>query len=216
MVSLGTWFRYIAHKLEYSATISWKFWEMQNYKRGQITDRELGDAVWKNLFQGKLTYLHWNKGAEMAPSIGDQGGTLLVRKLPAADPRRVFVGDVVVLKDPDNPDNYLVRRLAAVEGYEMLSTDEKDDPFVLEKDECWVLADNEALKPKEANDSRKFGPVSMTDIVGRVIYCLRTAVDHGPVQNRQVTQTDHFSMRKDSPVLEVELDVDEMAKNHKT
>ncbi len=62
--------------------------------------------------------------------------------------RRVFVGDVVVLKDPDNPDNYLVRRLAAVEGYEMLSTDEKDDPFVLEKDECWVLADNEALKPK--------------------------------------------------------------------
>ncbi|XP_050365089.1 uncharacterized protein LOC126783628 [Argentina anserina] len=204
MVSLGTWFRYLAHKLEYSATISWK-----NYKGGRITDRELGDAVWKNLFQGKLTYMHWNKGAEMGPSIGDQGGTLLVRKLPAADPRRVFVGDVVVLKDPDNADNFLVRRLAAVEGYEMLSTDEKDDPFILEKDECWVLADNETLKPKEANDSRKFGPVSMTDIVGRVIYCLRTAVDHGPVQNS------HVSMTKDSPVLEVELDVDEMAKNHK-
>jgi hypothetical protein len=27
--------------------------------------------------------------------------------------------------------------------------------------------------------------------------------------------TSHFSMREDSPVLEVELDVDEMAKNHK-
>lgn len=46
----------------------------------------MGDAVWKNLFQGKLTYLHWNKGEEMAPTIGPQGGTLLVRKLPAADP----------------------------------------------------------------------------------------------------------------------------------
>lgn len=29
-----------------------------------------------------------------------------------------------------------------------------------------------------------FGPVTMANIVGRVIYCLRTAVDHGPVQNR--------------------------------
>ncbi|KAB1223751.1 Mitochondrial inner membrane protease subunit 1 [Morella rubra] len=165
--------------------------------------------MWKNLLQGKLTYLHWNKGEEMAPTIGTQGGTLLVRKLPAADPTRVFVGDVVVLKDPQNTDNHLVRRLAAVEGYEMVSKDEKDEPFILEEDQCWVLADNENLKAKEANDSRTFGPVPMTDIVGRVIYCLRTAVDHGPVQNS------HFSMRKDLPVLEVELDVDEMAKNHK-
>ncbi|OAY34601.1 uncharacterized protein LOC110628666 [Manihot esculenta] len=204
MVSLSTWFRYIAHKFEYSVSLSWK-----SYKRGQISDREVGDAIWKNLFQGRLTYLHWNKGQEMTPTIGDQGGTLLVRKLPAADPTRVFVGDVVVLKNPENSDGYLVRRLAAVEGYEMASTDEKDEPFLLEKDQCWVLADNEKLKPKEANDSRIFGPVPMSDIVGRVIYCLRTAVDHGPVQNS------NFSMNSDLPVLEVELDVEEMAKNHK-
>ncbi|CAK7346392.1 unnamed protein product [Dovyalis caffra] len=123
--------------------------------------------------------------------------------------RRVFVGDVVLLKDPEKSDNFLVRRLAAIEGYEMASTDEKDEPFVLDEDECWVLADNEKVKPKEANDSRTFGPISMSNIVGRVIYCLQTAVDHGPVQNS------HYSMRKDSPVLEVELDVEELAKNHK-
>ncbi|KAF8394278.1 hypothetical protein HHK36_020485 [Tetracentron sinense] len=204
MVSLSTWFRYIAHKLEYSVSLSWK-----SYKIGQITEREVGDAVWKNVFQGKLTYLHWNKGQEMAPTIGEQGGTLLVRKLPAADPKRVFVGDVVVVKDPENSDNCLVRRLGAIEGYEMASTDEKDEPFTLETDQCWVLSDNETLKPKEANDSRTFGPVPMTDIVGRVIYCLRTAVDHGPVQNSR------FSMQKDLPVLEVELDVDEMARSPK-
>lgn len=146
----------------------------------------------------------------MAPTIGPQGGTLLVRKLPAVDPTRVFVGDVVVLKDPQKSDDYLVRRLAAIEGYEMVSKDEKDEPFILEKDQCWVVADNENILPKqEAQDSRMFGPVPMTDIVGRVIYCLRTAVDHGPVQNS------HFSMKKDSPVMEIELDVDEMAKNHK-
>lgn len=64
--------------------------------------------------------------------------------------RQVFVGDVVMLKDPDKPDDYLVRRLAAIEGYEMVSKDEKDEPFVLEKDQCWVMSDNEALKPKVA------------------------------------------------------------------
>lgn len=62
--------------------------------------------------------------------------------------RKVFVGDVVVLKDPVKSNNFLVRRLAAIEGYEMASTDEKDEPFVLEEDQCWVVADNESIKPK--------------------------------------------------------------------
>lgn len=35
-----------------------------------------------------------------------------------------------------------------MEGYEMVSTDEKEEPFVLEKDECWVVADNENVKQK--------------------------------------------------------------------
>lgn len=204
MASISTWFRYIAHKLEYSVSLSWK-----NYKGGHISDREVGDAVWKNLLQGKLTYLHWIKGAQMVPTVGEAGGTLLVRKLPTANPTSVYVGDVVVVKEPEKPENYLVRRLAAVEGHEMLSTDKTDESFILDKDECWLLADNEKLKPTEAYDSRTFGPVPMSDIVGRAIYCLRTAVDHGPVQNSD------FSMKRDSPILEIELDVDEMAKNHK-
>jgi hypothetical protein len=60
----------------------------------------------------------------------------------------VFVGDVVLLKDPEKSGNFVIRRLAALEGYEMVSNDEKDEPFVLEKDQCWVLADNLVLKPK--------------------------------------------------------------------
>ncbi|XP_027096531.1 uncharacterized protein LOC113762883 isoform X2 [Coffea eugenioides] len=199
MVSISTLLRYVGCRMEYAARVG-----MKSYERG-AKDVD----IMKNFFQGKLTFLHFNKGEEMAPTIGSQGGTLLVRKIPMPDAKRVFVGDLVVLKDPANSDDYLVRRLAAIEGYEMVSTDDKDEPFVLEDDQCWVLADNENIKPKEAHDSRTFGPVSMTDIVGRVIYCLRNAVDHGPVSNSQ------FSMRYDSPILEVELDVDEMVKNHK-
>ncbi|XP_031474652.1 uncharacterized protein LOC116246887 [Nymphaea colorata] len=201
MVSLSTWLRYIAHKFEYSVSFSW-----QNYKVGQITEKQVSDSVWKNLLQGRLTYLHLNRGEQMAPTIPGQSGALLVRKLPAVDPTRVFVGDVVVVRDPEKSGHYLVRRLSAIEGYEMVSKDEKETPFILDKDECWVLADNEALNPKEAHDSRTFGPVRIGDIVGRVIYYMQTAVDHGPVQNS------HFGMQKDSPVLAVELDVDEMAR----
>lgn len=54
----------------------------------------------------------------------------------------------MLLKDPENKENHIVRRLAATEGYEMVSTDANDEPFVLEKDQCWVLADDEKLKPK--------------------------------------------------------------------
>lgn len=205
MVSLSTWFRYAATKFEYSLTLSWK-----SYNVGQINARELSDAVWKNFFQGKLTFSHWNKGEEIAPTLVGDGGTLLVRKLPFPSPTQVFVGDVVMLKDPEKTADYVVRRLAATEGYEMCSTEDKDEPFILEKDQCWVLADNESLRPKEAKDSRLFGPVPMTNIVGRVIYALRSAVDHGPVQNS------HMAMRQDSSVLAVELDVEEMVKKMKS
>lgn len=37
---------------------------------------------------------------------------------------------------------------------------------------------------QEARESRLFGTVPMTEIVGGVVYALRSAVDHGPVQNR--------------------------------
>ncbi|KAG1359745.1 hypothetical protein COCNU_08G011910 [Cocos nucifera] len=80
MVSHSTWVRYAAAKFEYSVFLSCK-----KYNAGQIKERELSDAVWKKIFQGKLTFLHWNKGEEMAPTILGDGGTL-VRKLPIPAP----------------------------------------------------------------------------------------------------------------------------------
>lgn len=52
------------------------------------------------------------------------------------------------MKDPNETNKYLVRRLAALEGSEMVSSDEKDEPFVLEKDQCWVVAENQEMKSK--------------------------------------------------------------------
>lgn len=57
---------------------------LQNFMGGKISEVGLAVSLWKNL-QEKLTYLHSAKGAEMVPTLGEQGGTLLVRKIPAAD-----------------------------------------------------------------------------------------------------------------------------------
>ncbi|KAG2308758.1 hypothetical protein Bca52824_028506 [Brassica carinata] len=75
----------------------------------------------------------------------------------------------------------------------MVSGDEKEEPFVIEKDQCWV----------EAYDSRTFGPVSSADIVGRASIAENSC---------ELFDT---AMERDSPILAIELDVEEMAKNHK-
>ncbi len=62
--------------------------------------------------------------------------------------RSVFVGDVVMLKDPENSEKELVRRVAALEGDEMLSSKEDETSFKLKPGTCWVLCDNESLSPK--------------------------------------------------------------------
>jgi hypothetical protein len=59
----------------------------QKYNVGQINSTELTDAIWRNFFQGKLTFTHWNKGCEaMAPIVTAAGGTFLVRKLANLSP----------------------------------------------------------------------------------------------------------------------------------
>ncbi|XP_024390452.1 mitochondrial ATP-independent inner membrane protease subunit 2 isoform X2 [Physcomitrium patens] len=199
MASPVTWARYFVTRIRASFAQS-----LRSYEVGDIKEREIYDHVFKNLLNGRLTFKHLVKGTEMAPTFASQGETLLIRSLPRPSPRSVFVGDVVMLKDPRNPDTNLVRRVAALEGEEMLSTHAEDESFKLAPGTCWVLCDNESLSPKESRDSRSFGPLPLSNIIGRAIYGIRSAVDHGFVVNSD------DAMHVDSPVLAVELDVEDM------
>lgn len=58
----------------------------------------------------------------------------------------MWVDDVVLLRHPNDSKQSLVRRVAALEGEEMLSTDPEDKPFRIEPNSCWVLADNQEKK----------------------------------------------------------------------
>ena len=83
----------------------------------------------------------------MEPSLAAGDRLLVVRRLLAA-PRPV-VGDLVVFHDPDEPDRLLVKRVAVLAG-----------PSVE------VLGDNSDA----SRDSRRFGPIPLTGIIGRPWY----------------------------------------------
>lgn len=206
MGSPVTWARYLLTRIRSSVAQS-----IRSYEVGDIHETEIYQHIYKNMTQGRLTFKRLVKGTEMTPTFAAQGETLLIRSLPRANSRSVFVGDVVMLKDPQNPERELVRRVAALEGEEMESSDPDDQPFRLDRGTCWVLCDNELLSPKvpDVTDSRSFGPLSLRDIIGRAIYHSRSPVEHGIVENSR------DAMYADSPVLAVELDVEELTGDKK-
>ncbi|KAH7278850.1 hypothetical protein KP509_38G059100 [Ceratopteris richardii] len=174
-----------------------------------MSTKELFNRMWKDVYEDRLTVMKRYGGAAMEPTIYD-GEKILVRKIPFPSTRTLFVGDVILHKHHGDStieqESCLgVARIAAMEGEEMVSTNENDLPFVLQKGECWVLFDNEAHKTKDCTDSRSFGPLSLGKIIGRVLYAFKSSTDHGQVKNSQE------AMYEDSSVLSVELDLDELA-----
>lgn len=133
---------------------------------------------------------------------------LVVRLIPRPSSRTLAVGDVVAFNSPLNehdPNSIMVRRVAALEGHPMLTTDDADFAERVPLGHCWVLADNEQLEPPEVIDSRAFGYLDMRLIMGRVIYRVRNSKQHGPVANSPQSEA------ADAAVIEGEVDVDELA-----
>lgn len=106
---------------------------------------------------------------------------------------RVYVDDVVVIRDPNDARRKYVRRIAALEGAHMASGNTDDPSFRVPARHCWVAKDNKAATA--APDSTYFGPLSLDYIIGRVMYAIRSATDHARVPNSS------YAMASDSIVL---------------
>ena len=63
--------------------------------------------------------------------------------------RRPKVGEIVLVRDPRDPDRLMLKRVAAVAD-----------------GSCRVLGD----RPEESTDSRTFGPVPLSNVVGRAVF----------------------------------------------
>lgn len=91
------------------------------------------------------------EGASMEPAY-HSGGRLLVNCLAYRGGRAPAIGDVVVLRDPEQHGRHLVKRVAT-------SPDAASAGRAL----VYVVGDNAA----ESRDSRAFGAVPASSIVGR-------------------------------------------------
>jgi signal peptidase I len=87
-------------------------------------------------------------GTSMEPAYSP-GDRVLVNRLAywRSSPR---IGDVVVVRDPQQPERWLLKRVAP-------------PPAQLPADEVWLLGDN----AKGSRDSRQFGAIPRALIVGR-------------------------------------------------
>jgi nickel-type superoxide dismutase maturation protease len=95
------------------------------------------------------------EGRSMEPTLAPGDRLLVVRA------RRVHAGDVVAVRDPRGARRVLVKRVSAV----------LDDEIV-------VRGDN----PSASTDSRSFGPVPASAVLGRVVRCYAPPWSAGPVR----------------------------------
>ena len=96
------------------------------------------------------------KGLSMAPTLLP-GDHLLVRPV-----RRLRRGDMVVVRDPDAAQRWVVKRVAALPGESVTVAGR----VLTAGDGLIVLGDN----PEVSTDSRAYGPVPAADVHGRAWY----------------------------------------------
>jgi nickel-type superoxide dismutase maturation protease len=97
-------------------------------------------------------------GGSMQPHLY-AGDCVLLRRGP-----RARLGDVILLRRPDQPDLLVVKRVQEV----------------LSDGRLWVAGDN----PLASDDSRTFGPITPNAVQGRVIWRYRPLRRRGNVAER--------------------------------
>ncbi len=101
------------------------------------------------------------EGESMAPTLV-HGDRLVVLTRPWGPPARLAVGDIVAVADPRRPDRVLVKRLARV-------------------DRAAGTVDVLGDASDASTDSRDFGPVPSSSVVGRVVHRYGPPGRSGPV-----------------------------------
>ena len=105
-----------------------------------------------------VVFLRWKPsrvridGASMLPTLFPDDWALVVT------PRRYVVGDVVVVEHPGRPGYEMVKRVIGGPG-------DTVGERVLGDAEWWVEGD----RPDASTDSRHFGPVSTSELKGRLV-----------------------------------------------
>lgn len=144
------------------------------------------------------------KGASMVPTFQD--GNYIFTSKVTYKLRKPIRGDVVVFYAPRNPELEYIKRIIGVPGDTVMiaggevyvnglqlnepyisdktlitlsGTISENQPITVEPDKYFVMGDN---RPR-SSDSREFGPIPATSIVGQVFYRYFPVNEMGTVKN---------------------------------
>lgn len=122
------------------------------------------------------------EGRSMQPTLNPDGylvaDVLLLNKIGVWNYKYKH-GDVVVLRSPEAPREWLVKRLIALQG-DWVTVPGTYDICQIPKGHCWVEGDNGAV----SSDSKNFGPVAIGLLEGRVTHIVWPPARVGPVESR--------------------------------
>lgn len=128
-------------------------WARQQMKRFDVVSEVLYNS------SSKLTQVsHCGRG--MAPRLPPSSRVSVQSRLTYRE------GDVVAIRVPNIENEVQILRVIAAPRTEMISDDIPPRELVLGGSEYWLEADNSSANVK---DSRHFGPVGASDIIGRAV-----------------------------------------------
>lgn len=144
------------------------------------------------------------KGASMDPTF-NSGDYIFTSKI-TYKLRPYERGDVIVFKSPKNPDIEYIKRIIGLPGDKVMVKDEEvyvngtklTEPYIAAKTNVWdggfskngeetvvppgelfVMGDN---RPR-SSDSREFGPIPESSVIGQVFYRYFPSNKMGPIDN---------------------------------
>ncbi|OMJ19224.1 Mitochondrial inner membrane protease subunit 1 [Smittium culicis] len=106
----------------------------------------------------------------MMPTISSDNDLLVIKKLSDSQKQHLDIGDLVVSYSPNDPSKLIVKRLLGTQGdtviLDPLNSPLSERKITVPAGHCWLQGDNYHA----SLDSRSYGPVPCTLIIGKVVF----------------------------------------------
>eukprot|EP00116_Pleurobrachia_bachei_P012265 sb/3472527/ len=135
----------------------------------------VGTSLGVHLFTHRVLTTASVTGRSMAPTYNANSSVSLLLVDLVTPVTKIQPGEIVLVYDPEEADGYIVKRVKALAGQfvehdmenpgEFLAKHSYEGKYSVPTGYCWIEGDN----TKDSADSRKFGPVPLGLIQGRIL-----------------------------------------------